>query len=175
MTGRLDPVPRDRVEIRRLAAPRGDAIPNNDRFPALIFVGALGGTNDPADIHALYARNGWGGGWTWEVFPFHHFHPDAFETLAVASGGARLMLGGPQGEEIDVTAGDVIVLPPGYGHRLIEKRDGFAVCGAYPANQENYSTLRDSDGYDAGVLAIMREVPSPEKDPVYGLSFTEAA
>ncbi|QKV20579.1 cupin domain-containing protein [Oricola thermophila] len=161
--------------MRRLSAPRGDAIPNNDRYPALVYPGVLGGANAPADIHALYARNGWGGGWTWEVFPFHHFHPDAFEALAVASGSARLMLGGPQGEEIDVQAGDVIVLPPGYGHRLIEKRDGFAVCGAYPAGQEDYTTLRDSDGYDDDVLAEMRRVPPPERDPIHGLPYAETA
>lgn len=169
----LKTVPRDRVEIRRLAAKRGDAIPNNERYPALILAGALRGENDPADIHALYARNGWGGAWTWEVFPYHHFHPDAFEALAVAKGGATLMLGGPQGQEIGVKAGDVIILPPGYGHKQIEKRDGFAICGAYPRGQENYTTIRDSEGYDDRVLETMHAVQPPETDPVYGMPYAD--
>lgn len=165
--------PRDRLDISRLAAKRGAAIPNNERYSALVLAGALCGENDPADIHALYARNGWGGAWTWEVFPYHHFHPDAFEALAVAKGGATLMLGGPQGEEIEVTAGDVIILPPGYGHKQIAKRDGFTICGAYPAGQENYSTIRDSEGYDERVLETMRNVAPPDTDPVYGMPFAE--
>ncbi|MGN6470940.1 MAG: cupin domain-containing protein, partial [Rhizobiaceae bacterium] len=77
---------------------------------------ALGGAQDDAAVKALLRENGWGGAWTWQVFDYHHFHPDAFEVLAVARGSATLMLGGPQGEEIDVEAGDVMILPPGFGH-----------------------------------------------------------
>ncbi|TCD14354.1 cupin domain-containing protein [Oricola cellulosilytica] len=130
MTIRDNRLPVDDIDIRRLAAPRGDAIPNNDLYPAIILPSVLGGKNEPATIHALYARNGWGGAWTWQVFDYHHFHPDAFEALAVASGGATLMLGGPQGEEIEVASGDVLILPPGYGHKQIRKSDEFRICGA---------------------------------------------
>jgi len=165
--------PRDKVEIHRLAAERGDAIPNNERHPAIVLAGVLGGTNDPDAIHALFKRNGWDNGWTWEVFDYHHFHPDAFEALAVAKGGATLMLGGPQGRTVEVKAGDVIVLPPGYGHKQVAKRDGFTVCGAYPPGQENYSTIRESDGYDERVLETIRNVEPPETDPVFGLPFAE--
>lgn len=175
MATSLKTEPRDRVDIRRLAAKRGDAIPNNERHSALVLSGVLCAENDPADIHALFAQNGWGGSWTWEIFDYHHFHPDAFEALAVASGGATLMLGGPQGQEIEVKAGDVLILPPGYGHKQIEKRDGFTVCGAYPAGQENYTTIRESAGYDDRVLETMRGVTPPEKDPVYGLAFADLA
>src|SRR6185312_3523444 len=99
------------VEIKRLTSPRGDRVPNNDRFPAVIARNALDSAQDDAAVKALLQANGWGGGWTWRVFDFHHFHPDAFEVLAVARGAATLMLGGPQGEEIEVEAGDVIILP----------------------------------------------------------------
>ena len=171
MAATINLVPRDRIEVRRLAAERGVEIPNNARFPALILANVLCGANEPDDIHAMFKQNGWTGAWTWEVFPYHHYHPDAFEALAVAQGGATLMLGGPQGEEFDVNAGDVVILPPGYGHRQIEKRDGFTVCGAYPPGQEDYTTLRDSDGYDDGVLETMLAVPEPKTDPVYGLPY----
>jgi len=173
MAAILNLVPRDKVEIHRLAAQRGDAIPNNERYPAIVLAGVLCGANDPAAIHGLFEKNGWGGGWTWEVFDYHHFHPDAFEALAVAKGGASLMLGGPQGGTVEVKAGDVIILPPGYGHRQVEKRDAFAVCGAYPRGQESYSTISESDGYDERVLETVRNVVPPETDPVYGLPYDE--
>lgn len=158
----------DQVDIRRLAAPREDAIPNNDLFPAIILPGVLGGENETAAIHELCGENGWGGAWTWQVFDYHHFHPDAFEALAVASGGAALMLGGPEGEEIELAAGDVLILPPGYGHKQVRNSADFRICGAYPPGQKNYATSRESDGYDEAVLKTMRQVPLPGTDPVFG-------
>lgn len=166
-------VPVERIAIKKLSAPRGDAIPNNETYTALLLAGALGGETEPSAIHALYNENGWGGAWTWEVFTYHHFHPDAFEVLSVASGAATLMLGGPQGEEFDVMAGDVLILPPGYGHKQIEKREGFQICGGYPPGQDDYSTIRDSEGYNHGVLETMRNVAEPDIDPIYGLPFKE--
>lgn len=173
MSATPNPVPCDRIAKRGLAAERGEEIPNNARYPALLLENALDGANEPAGIHALFARNGWGGAWTWEVFSYHHFHPDAFEALAVARGSATLMLGGPQGQAVEVNAGDAVILPPGYGHKQVKKTEDFAICGAYPAGQENYTTIRESEGYGQNTLATIRDVPPPETDPVYGLPFSE--
>ena len=156
------------VEIVRLAFPRGDQVPNNDQYPAVMARNALGVGQGDAAVKALLRSNGWGGAWTWQVFPFHHFHPDAFEALAVAQGSATLMLGGPQGEEIDVEAGDVVILPPGFGHRQMEARDGFQICGAYPPGQENYTVVRAEEGYDEAMLKEIASAPEPATDPIWG-------
>ncbi len=116
----MTPQPATAVEIHRLSFPKGDGIPNNPDYPAVLAPDALGGTHDDGEMKALLEANGWGGTWTWRVYDFHHFHPDAFEVLAVAHGSATLVLGGPQGKEIEVKAGDVMILPPGFGHRQIE-------------------------------------------------------
>jgi uncharacterized protein YjlB len=158
----------ERVEVQTLRLPRGDQVPNNGRYPAVIARDALGGAQDDAEVKALLQANGWGGAWTWQVFTYHHFHPDAFEVLAVAHGSATLMLGGPQGEEVKVEAGDVVVLPPGFGHKQVEAHDSFAICGAYPPGQEDYSIIRAEDGYDDKVLAEIESVPTPQTDPVWG-------
>jgi len=164
----LTPRSPQKVEIVRLKIPAGDQVPNNPDHPAVIARDALGGAHDDRAVRGLLERNGWGGTWTSTVFDFHHFHPDAFETLAVASGSATLMLGGPQGETVEVRAGDVMILPPGFGHRRLAMRDGFQICGAYPPAQENYTIVRGSSGYDDGMLRQIAGVAKPRTDPVWG-------
>jgi uncharacterized protein YjlB len=150
------------------AAP-GDRIPNNPRFPVLIYreVGAAVADADAA--RDLFARHGWGGSWVDGVFDFHHFHSTSHEALAVVAGNATLELGGPQGESFDVAAGDVLVLPAGTGHRRATARNGFTVVGAYPRGQENYDLLR---GDDPAEVEAAREriaaLAAPADDPVGG-------
>ena len=85
-------------------------IPNHPRFPVLVYRGV-----EWDDARALLAAHGWGGAWVNGVFDFHHFHSTSHEVLAVISGSATLELGGPQGAAFEVAAGDVLVLPGGYG------------------------------------------------------------
>jgi uncharacterized protein YjlB len=155
------------VEIVRLKIAAGDEVPNNPWHPAVIARDALGGAHDDRAVRSLMERNGWGGTWTSIVFDYHHFHPDAFEALAVAAGSATLMLGGPQGETVDVRAGDVMILPPGFGHRRLALRDNFQICGAYPPGQEHYTVVRGSSGYDDAMLRQIADVAKPGTDPVW--------
>lgn len=166
--GDLTPRRPSAIEIEPLAFPGANGIPNNDAYRAVVAHGALGGPNADCAVRGLLERNGWGGTWTWHVFDFHHFHPDAFEVLAVASGGARLVLGGPQGREIDVAAGDVILLPPGFGHKQVSMQHDFRICGAYPPGQEDCTVVKADTGYDESTLARIACVPFPERDPVWG-------
>jgi uncharacterized protein YjlB len=164
----LTPRSSEDVEIVRLKIPAGDQVPNNADHPAVIARDALSGAHDDRAVRGLMERNGWGGTWTWTVFDYHHFHPDAFEALAVASGSATLMLGGPQGETVEVRVGDVMILPPGFGHRRLAMRDGLRICGAYPPGQENYTVIRGSSGYDDAMRRQIAAVAKPRTDPVWG-------
>ena len=147
------------MHLETWEAPPGDVIPNG-RFPVLIYHGV-----DVSDARALFAANGWGGSWVNGVFDFHHFHSTSHEVLAVVSGSATIELGGPQGEAFDVTAGDVLVLPAGTGHRRASADTAFTVIGAYPRGQENYDLLREAD--DAARERIAALGP-PDSDPVGG-------
>ncbi len=69
---------------------------------------------------ALYRRNGWQGTWVYTVFPFWHFHTHGQEVLSCVSGSARIGFGGDSGATIDVTVGDVCVIPAGVGHKRLE-------------------------------------------------------
>ena len=150
-------------------ATAGEHIPNHPWFAVLVYRDVPGVSNGPDSCRDLFARNGWGGSWVDGVFDFHHFHSTSHEVLGVIAGEATLELGGPQGDAFDVTAGDVLVLPAGTGHRRASARAGFTVVGAYPPGQENYDLLRGDD--TAEVAAARDRIAAhgaPPSDPVGG-------
>lgn len=159
----------DQARIETFRFSPNNCIPNNPRLPVMLIRGALGGRQPDEDIHALYRSNDWRGGWAWSVYGFHHYHSTAHEALTVAAGEARLMLGGPEGREVAVAAGDLVVLPAGTGHRRLSCSDDFLVCGAYPAGQEGCDLLRATKENYQGAEARIAAVALPRTDPLYGL------
>ncbi|WP_075221759.1 cupin domain-containing protein [Acuticoccus yangtzensis] len=154
------------AEIVRLSAPAAEGVPNNPALPAVVMRGAA--EPSPAALRRLFAAHGWGGMWQWSIFRYHHYHPDAHEALACVAGNAEVMLGGPAGDTVAVEAGDVMVLPAGYGHCRITSSDDFSVCGAYPAGQEDYSTCRAGELPLDEAARRIAAVPLPRMDPVFG-------
>ncbi len=130
--------------------------------------GRRGGRRRICLSHAIL-RPCWGGSWVDGVFGFHHYHSTSHEVLGVIQGQATLELGGPQGRAVEVSTGDVVVLPAGTGHRLASSDQGFTVVGAYPEGQEGHDLLR---GEDPAEVAAAREriaaLGAPPEDPVGG-------
>jgi uncharacterized protein YjlB len=104
----------------------------NSVFPALVYKGALGGRDLAAGFEALFARHGWTGSWRNGLYGFHHYHSTAHEVLGVYSGLVHVQLGGERGVVVDLSAGDVVVIPAGVAHKNIGASDDFHVVGAYP-------------------------------------------
>jgi uncharacterized protein YjlB len=155
-------------------APPGDRIPNNPRFPVVIYHGIDAAAAGAGSARRLFAEHRWGGSWVDGVFDFHHFHSTSHEALAVVAGEATLELGGPQGESFHVAAGDVLVLPAGTGHRRASARAGFTVVGAYPAGQEDYDLLRGDDPAEVeGARQRIAALGPPPEDPVGGEGVAE--
>ncbi len=152
------------TEPQRFTFADDDAIPNST-LPLLVYRAAL-----PADaeaIEAAFTRNGWPPAWRWGVYPFHHFHSNAHEALGVFRGEARILFGGPEGEALDVRAGDVAVIPAGVGHRRLSGSADFQVVGAYPPGAA-YDLRRGDPAEIAEVRANIAKVELPASDPVGG-------
>lgn len=147
--------------------PTGGAIPNN-KLAVVLERGVRAVADGPSACEQLFLGNEWGGAWRNGVFSFHHFHSTSHEVLGVVRGTATLTLGGPQGQQLEVTTGDVVVLPAGTGHKRDLASPDFLVIGAYPPGQEHYDLRRGDPGELERALSNISAVALPRRDPVGG-------
>ncbi|MGR9376824.1 cupin [Rhizobium leguminosarum] len=143
-----------------------DWVPNNPHLPVLLYRGLFADA-EPTDFDRRFAANGWTGIWINGVFDYQHYHSGAHEVLGIARGSAKLLIGGPDGQELDVVAGDCLVLPAGTGHRNLGCTSDFQVVGAYPKGQ--HADIQTS-APSSEMLAKISSVPLPRTDPVQGSS-----
>jgi uncharacterized protein YjlB len=150
-------------------------IPNN-RLPLIFYAGALLPTTDTASaFEALFQQNGWGDGWRYTVYPFHHYHSNVHEALGIAAGTAELRLGGEaQGRTVSVKPGDAVLIPAGVGHKRVSSSNDFLVVGVYPLGANPPGTERDllREGAEdkARIRARILQVGMPSTDPVAGIA-----
>src|ERR1700759_5618357 len=111
-----------------------DGLVPNNAMPFLVYKGAvaLDHGHPEATIERLFSANGWGAMWRNGVYDFLHYHATVHEVLGIARGHARVRFGGDKGEELEIAAGDVAILPAGPGHQCLSASDDFSVVGAYP-------------------------------------------
>lgn len=141
------------------------AIPNS-RLPLLVYRKAV--PPDPAAIEQIFTANRWPAAWRDSVHPFHHFHSDAHEVLGVASGHAKVRFGGPSGDVLEVSAGDVVVVPAGVGHCNEGKSADLLIVGAYPDNTARRDLRRGERSEHDEVVRNVAAVKLPAADPVSG-------
>jgi len=122
-----------------------------------------------------------------------HFHSTTHEVLCISNGRAKLCILSPLpfipaiffskigetnktgfGNEInpgrvavEVRKGDVVIIPAGVGHRLLDDfKTAFEMVGAYPVGKE-WDMCYGQPGEEASVENI-KGVPWFERDPLYG-------
>lgn len=102
-----------------------------------------------------------------------HYHSTTHEVLLIYSGRAKLCFGhesNPARVETEVSAGDVVIIPAGVGHRLLEdvseEGEEFGMVGAYPVGC-HWDMCYGKAGEEEKASAC-KDVKWFEKDPLYG-------
>lgn len=107
--------------------------------------------------------------WRYTMYSQSHFHSTTHEVLSIASGSAKCCFGhedNPDRVEPVLESGDVVIVPAGVAHRLMEDYGGFQMVGSYPVGKNwdmCYGKLGEEDRIqDISSLGWF------DKDPVFG-------
>ncbi|KAL8737295.1 MAG: hypothetical protein Q9181_001819 [Wetmoreana brouardii] len=153
--------------------PALDRIPNTSiqRKPLLIYHSAFQpGTSTSTIESHLNTVGAVVPQWRYTMYSTSHFHSNTHEVLAIASGKAKLCFGGednPKRTEPTVAQGDVIVVPAGVAHRLLDDIDGgFTMVGSYPKGK-SWDMCYGKEGEEEKVRGI-EHLGWFERDPIYG-------
>jgi uncharacterized protein YjlB len=146
-----------------------DGLVPNNRMPFLVYKGAVDVDNDHPEktIEGLFGANGWGAMWRNGVYNFLHYHATVHEVLGVARGHAKVRFGGDRGRELEISAGDVAILPAGTGHQCLSSSRDFSVVGAYPPGPP-MDLQRPTPENHVNALKTIPNVALPKTDPVLG-------
>jgi len=195
-TSPLTPTPLSRLRVSRHHIPPHALIPNSGTSgstgadkntghgigtgkPLLIYHSAFppASTTAPSAVEAhLRAVGAVAPQWRYTMYPTTHFHSTTHEVLVVTRGAARLCFGGeanPGKVEETLSRGDVVVVPAGVGHRLLEDlsneeedEGGFEMVGSYPPGC-GWDMCYGKPGEEDKVARI-RELAWFARDPIYG-------
>ena len=148
---------------------KDDGLVPNNPMPLLVYQQAVAVDNDHPEktVEGLFGANGWGQMWRNGVYDYLHYHATVHEALGVACGHALIRFGGDQGEEIEIAAGDVAILPAGTGHQCLSASADFSVVGAYPPGPQMQVTLPTPENHKKALKTIPK-VKLPKTDPVMG-------
>ncbi len=141
------------------------AIPNSP-LPLLVYRAAL--PPDPVEMEKTFAANHWPPAWRDGVHPYHHFHANTHEALGVARGTATVLFGGPNGRQLTVSAGDIVIVPAGVGHCNKGQSPDLLIVGAYPDNAPRPDQYRGKPAEHGAAAKKVAAVPAPAADPVSG-------
>jgi uncharacterized protein YjlB len=143
--------------------------PETAALPLLVYRRAVKTGSKAADAClGLFARNGWGGGWTDGIHPFHHFHATTHEALGIIRGSARVRFGGKDGPVVAVEAGDAVIIPAGVSHCNEGASDDLLVVGAYPGERGPDLERQGSNEMTPAARKRVQAVPLPPSDPIFG-------
>ena len=104
------------------------------------------------------------------MYSTSHFHSTTHEVLCISRGTARLLFGGEGNSgkvEATVEKGDVIIIPAGVAHRLLEDLGGgFEMVGSYPEGA-SWDMCYGKKGEEVKVEGI-KKLGWFKGDPIYG-------
>ncbi|KAL3954759.1 hypothetical protein ACCO45_010322 [Purpureocillium lilacinum] len=169
------PIPLSSLRVSRHYIPAWNMIPNTSiqNRPLLIYHSVFPSGTSPSAIETHLSRVGAvAPQWRFTMYDTTHFHSNTHEVLCVTHGRARLCFGGednPGRLEPVVEGGDVVVVPAGVGHRLLEDMgpQGFQMVGSYPVGAPAWDMCYGRGGEETRLEGI-RKLGWFDRDPIYG-------
>ena len=162
-----------RARVETLQFRPNGKVPNS-RFPVLIHraaVTAAAGVDLADAIEETFRRHDWLNNWReLGVYDYYHFHSTSHEALGMARGTITLRLGGEGGAIVELTAGDVLVLPAGTSHIRLDHSIDSRMIGGYPDGRD-WDLIRDervTDGEARAAIKLIGSLPIPARDPATG-------
>ena len=167
----VTPLSEIRVSSYRIAA--YGLIPNTSiqKYPLLIYHSPFVSATNTSAIECHLSQIGVvSPQWRYTMYSTTHFHSTTHEVLCISHGKARLCFGGednPERVEPIVSRGDVIIVPAGVAHRLLEDVEGgFEMVGSYPKGKQ-WDMCYGKAGEEKEVERI-HSLGWFERDPIYG-------
>ncbi|TFY74687.1 hypothetical protein EWM64_g9325 [Hericium alpestre] len=141
----------------------------NSPYPLLVYRDAFPKDVGPDAIAARFEQNAWIRQWTYGMYDRSHYHSTTHEALGIFRGSALLKFGIADGEaeepcsavQLEVHAGDAIIIPAGVAHRAVRDTGGFMMVGAYPRGSKQWDM-----NYGGENKPVVSSVP--DADPVLG-------
>lgn len=162
------------LQVSFYSIPSFNLIPNTSlqNYPLLIYHECFPQSTSAAVIESHLRSTGVvEPQWRYTMYNTTHFHSTTHEVLCVVSGRAKLCFGGeenPGRVEAELKKGDVIIIPAGVGHRLLQDLDGgFEMVGSYPKG-EYWDMCYGMEDEKAKIEGI-KDLGWFEKDPIYGV------
>ncbi|KAH8730025.1 hypothetical protein GQ44DRAFT_473261 [Phaeosphaeriaceae sp. PMI808] len=165
------------AEPEQYPLPPTTNVPNSP-LPALIYRNVLPSPCDSESAKELCEANGWEKRGEWGAITTAHFHPNTHECYAIVQGESRLVLGrckpadgeeGTEGIEVDVSTGDVVVVPAGVSHRSLTSSGGYRYIGVYPKTNPKWrNNFCKGEEPLEDLKNEIAHVAMPDADPVYG-------
>ena len=146
-----------------------EMIPNS-RFPLLVHRGGIPGGGAEA-VRERFGENGWLNSWRYPgIYTYGHFHSTTHECLGCAQGWMEVEVFGPGGIRIRVEPGDVIVMPAGVSHSMVDHSDDIDMVGGYPDGRDwdNIPDARLTEEIRRAAAKRIMMLPIPARDPVTG-------
>jgi len=171
-SSKIDLTPLSSLSVSKHLIPASGRIPNCSILnkPLLIYHGAFSNASASAIEQRLSSIGVVKPQWRFTMYSTTHFHSTTHEVLCVSRGRAKLCFGGednPGRVEPVVQQGDVMVLPAGVGHRLLEDLDGgFEMVGSYPPGDQ-WDMCYGKEEEEDKVNKISK-LAWFKKDPFYG-------
>ena len=158
----------DNPEILSFVFNDDEVFPNNE-LPLIVIKQAIIKDKKKlaTELLELFEFNDWKNCWINGIYDYHHYHSNTHEVLGITEGKAKVLFGGPKGEEIKLQAGDVVVVPAGVAHKLITASKDFKCAGGYPEGADydmNYGKEGERPAADERILGL--EIP--QTDPLFG-------